>query len=415
MIKSIIHYFIPEQYKKTEESFRKARFLVSACFMTSIFSFFYFLVSVYFNMTMPMYGMIHNTMMLALLPFFFKYGLKIIPSANLFILFGCIGLTVTVFYTGGFESGTMVWYIVLPIASLLLGNKSSAYLWTFVCYMIVVVLGVMKINGYDFENQISSQYIYHFNISSISGIVLMIFLLALIFENTKEDAFDELRSKNKMIAEEKKKSDDLLLNILPEDAATELKQKGYVDARHFNLVTVLFTDFKDFSIMAQRLSPGDLVTLINRYYRAFDAITERHNLEKIKTIGDAYMAVGGLPRENISNPWDVINAAIDIENFMKTERLENPDRSFEVRIGVHTGPVVAGIVGVKKFAYDIWGDTVNTASRMEQHGEAGKINISETTYDLIKDKFNCTYRGELEAKNKGKLKMYFVDEAIPFS
>ncbi|MBK7149179.1 MAG: adenylate/guanylate cyclase domain-containing protein [Bacteroidetes bacterium] len=157
-----------------------------------------------------------------------------------------------------------------------------------------------------------------------------------------------------------------------------------------------------------------MVTLINRYYRAFDAITERHNLEKIKTIGDAYMAVGGLPRENISNPWDVINAAIDIENFMKVERLENPDRSFEVRIGVHTGPVVAGIVGVKKFAYDIWGDTVNTASRMEQHGEAGKINISETTYELIKDKFNCTYRGEVEAKNKGKLKMYFVDEAIPY-
>jgi class 3 adenylate cyclase len=412
MLKQWIRSFIPEEYKQSEESYRKARFFVNACFMTSLFSFFYFLVSVFFDMRMPMIGMVHNTVMLALLPSLFYRGLKIIPASNLFILIGSAGLTLTVLYTGGFESGTLVWYIVLPIASLLLADKKSAYFWTFVCYTFVVVLGVMQIIGVPFENQITEQYRIHFNISSMSGIVLMIFLLALIFENTKEDAFAELREKNNVIIAEKKKSDDLLLNILPEDTATELKEKGYVDARHFSLVTVLFTDFKDFSKMAERLTAAELVALINRYYRAFDAIADTHNLEKIKTIGDSYMAVGGLPRENISNPQDVIKAAFDIENFMVSERLRNPETAFEVRMGIHTGPVVAGIVGVKKFAYDIWGDTVNTASRMEKHGEPGRINISEATYNLVKDEFDCSYRGEIEAKNMGKLKMYFVNQAL---
>lgn len=408
-MKNWILSFIPDEYKKDEESFRKARYLVNASFMTSAFSFFYFLVSVYFNMTMPMWAMVHDTLSIGLIPLLFKRGLSLLLCANLFILFGTIGVTITVFYTGGFESGTLVWYTVLPIASLLMGNKPSAYFWTFISYSAVVVFGVLKISGYDFTNQVPAQFLYHFNISSLSGIVLMLFLVALIFENTKEEAFEELKLKNRLLAEEKRKADNLLLNILPEDTAVELKEKGYVDARHYNMVTVLFTDFKDFSKMAETLTASELLEIINRYYRAFDAISERHGLEKIKTIGDAYMAAGGLPRSNDTNPEDVVNAALDIENFMRQERKVNPDRSFEVRIGIHTGPVVAGIVGVKKFAYDIWGDTVNMAARMEQHGEAGKINISEATYELVKDKFKCSFRGEIEAKNKGKLKMYFVD------
>jgi class 3 adenylate cyclase/tetratricopeptide (TPR) repeat protein len=209
----------------------------------------------------------------------------------------------------------------------------------------------------------------------------------------------------------RKQSDDLLLNILPEETAKELKQKGYADAQQFDQVTVLFTDFKGFTQISERLSPKDLVAAIDECFKAFDEIMGKYGIEKIKTIGDAYMAAGGLPVPNTSNPESVVKAGIEMRDWMLKYRDRVGENGFEVRVGIHTGPVVAGIVGIKKFAYDIWGDTVNTASRMESSGEAGKVNISHTTYELVKDQFACDYRGEIEAKGKGKVKMYFVEEA----
>ena len=174
----------------------------------------------------------------------------------------------------------------------------------------------------------------------------------------------------------------------------------------------MFTDFKNFTQASERLSPEELVKEINYCYCAFDKIIAKHKIEKIKTIGDSYMAAGGLPVENNSNPLDTVNAAIEIQSFMrhlKIQRDKENKTCFELRIGIHTGPVVAGIVGIKKFAYDIWGDTVNVASRMENSGEVGRVNISGTTYQFVKDKFDCEYRGKIEAKNKGMIDMYFVD------
>lgn len=214
------------------------------------------------------------------------------------------------------------------------------------------------------------------------------------------------------IAKGKKQSDDLLLNILPEEVAEELKAKGRADAKHFDQVTVMFTDFKGFTQISELLSPQELVAEINECFSAFDHIMKGQGVEKIKTIGDAYMAAGGLPSPNTTHPVDLVNVALSIQQFMdqrKKHREAEGKLYFEIRIGIHTGPVVAGIVGVKKFAYDIWGDTVNTASRMESSGEAGKINISETTYALVKDKFSCTHRGKISAKGKGDIDMYFVE------
>ncbi len=208
---------------------------------------------------------------------------------------------------------------------------------------------------------------------------------------------------------ERKKSDGLLLNILPEAVAQELKAKGVTSAKHYDNVTVLFTDFVNFTQASESMNPQALIDELHTCFKKFDEISEQYNIEKIKTIGDAYLAVAGLPTADPEHAQHVVSAAKEITEFM-TDRLAKlgRERTFEVRVGIHSGSVVAGVVGVKKFAYDIWGDTVNTAARMEQNGEAGKINISQTTYELVKDKFACEYRGEVEAKGKGVMKMYYV-------
>ncbi len=211
---------------------------------------------------------------------------------------------------------------------------------------------------------------------------------------------------------ERKRSDDLLLNILPAEVAEELKKTGNATARQFYNVTVLFTDFVDFTRASEKMSPQELIDELNICFKAFDGIMGRYNIEKIKTIGDAYLAVAGLPIGNPLQTEYAVKAAMEIRDYMRNRQKQVGEKTFHVRIGLHTGNVIAGIVGIKKFAYDIWGDTVNMAARMEQHGESGKINISETTYQLVKDKFDCTYRGEIHAKNKGAVKMYFVSPAM---
>jgi class 3 adenylate cyclase/HD superfamily phosphodiesterase len=219
------------------------------------------------------------------------------------------------------------------------------------------------------------------------------------------------RRDNHAIAAEKKKSDELLLNILPAETAEELKQFGSAKARSFDMVTVMFTDFKDFTAMSEKLSAEELVTEINTCFVAFDTIIQKHGIEKIKTIGDAYMAAGGLPTPKATHAIDTLNAALEIQEFIRERKKIKGETGFDVRIGIHSGPVVAGIVGIKKFAYDIWGDTVNTAARMESSGVAGKINISAATYELVKDQFNCIPRGKISAKGKGDIEMYFLSES----
>ena len=213
---------------------------------------------------------------------------------------------------------------------------------------------------------------------------------------------------------EKDRSDALLLNILPEEIAEELKEKGHVNAREYELVSILFTDFKSFTQTAEKMSPQTLVEEINVCFKAFDLIAEKYQIEKIKTIGDAYMAAGGIPKADEHSTKNIVLAGLEMQAFMINRALENHEThrpAFEMRLGIHAGPIVAGVVGVKKFQYDVWGDTVNTASRMESSSLVGKVNISETLYQLIKDEDCFTFepRGHISAKGKGDIAMYFVE------
>lgn len=222
-----------------------------------------------------------------------------------------------------------------------------------------------------------------------------------------------IRRQNKVIAFEKEKSENLLLNILPAEVAEELKEKGSAEAQDFDSVSILFSDFKGFTGISEQLSAKDLVGNINECFKAFDGIMQKYNIEKIKTIGDAYMAAGGLPVKTTKSVKNTVLAAIEMQDFiirLHKEKEAKGEHAFEMRVGIHTGPVVAGIVGVKKFQYDIWGDTVNTASRMESHGKIGKVNISQDTYNYIKDETEFTFesRGKVQAKGKGEIEMYFV-------
>ncbi len=225
-----------------------------------------------------------------------------------------------------------------------------------------------------------------------------------------------VRKSKEALKLEKDRSEALLLNILPEEIAEELKATGSVKAKDFGLVSILFTDFQSFTQTAQTMSPQRLVEEINVCFEAFDRISEKYQIEKIKTIGDAYMAAGGMANADENTPKNVVLAGLEMQAFIAQRAIENQQAQkpyFEMRLGIHAGPIVAGIVGVKKFQYDIWGDTVNTASRMESNGVVGKVNISETFYELIKDdpRFSFEYRGNISAKGKGEINMYFVEKS----
>ncbi len=238
---------------------------------------------------------------------------------------------------------------------------------------------------------------------AVGGLLLIIAVIAL-------RAYRQKKKSEAVIAKEKERSEELLLNILPAEVAEELKDTGASTAKHYDQVTVLFTDFVGFTTVAEKMTPQELVQELHECFSAFDEISVRHGLEKIKTIGDAYMAVCGLPHQNPFHARNTVLAALEMVEFVK-RRNENGGH-FHVRIGMNSGVVVAGIVGIKKFAYDIWGDTVNVAARMEQSGQPGKVNISRSTYELVKDEFRCDYRGELPAKNKGNIEMYFVESSV---
>lgn len=249
-------------------------------------------------------------------------------------------------------------------------------------------------------------------LAAILGLILLGLLFARRTNKKLAAQNEEIEKQKGLVENERDKSDQLLLNILPAETAEELKNKGFATPKTYEQVSVLFTDFTNFTEISDGFAAEKVIEELNICFQKFDEIIEKHNLEKIKTIGDSYMVTGGIPTANRTNSIDAVKAAIKMQDFIEeryNSLIAKGETYWRMRVGIHTGPAVAGVIGAKKFAYDIWGDTVNTASRMESSCEPGRVNISEATYDLVKNKFNCTSRGEIEVKGKGKVGMYFVE------
>ncbi|WP_336517156.1 adenylate/guanylate cyclase domain-containing protein [Pollutibacter soli] len=266
------------------------------------------------------------------------------------------------------------------------------------------IFGVLYLENFQHQHVFDEQKI---NILSvISAQVAVSLESALLYQQLESRVLERTEA----IELEKGKVDEMLENMLPKDSIEELKRTGKTTAQKLDNITVMFADIKGFTKIAERLSPEELINKIDYYFSYFDELMVKNRLEKIKTIGDAYVAIGGLNVDAGEGALDMIKAAMQMQDFLQKQNKGLPESEWlEMRIGIHTGPVIAGVVGFKKFQYDIWGDTVNIAARMEQESEPAKINISNATYELVRENTECNYRGKIDAKNKGLLDMYFVE------
>lgn len=404
-ISNLSDSFIPEKVKLDEESYRKSNILAWICIGV-------ILLCSLITLSDALLGNIHHLVQLLLFTGFLvvillllKKGVGVSFLGNMLMGVSFLFTVYLMYESGGLVSPLIIYLMIVPAFVVLISEKKWVVMWIVLCVFAVSAFYWLHLTGHLETVVVDKQYYLTNSVANYISAIVFIAVLFLYSETSRQSARAEL-----LVA--KKRSDDLLLNVLPEQTAMELTEQGHSPARNYESATVMFTDFKGFTAASARMNPADLLEVLNEYFMHFDRIIEKHGLEKIKTIGDSYMAAGGLPVANSSHPADVVSAALEIRDWISKTNLKSDKSGFEIRIGVHTGPVIAGIVGSNKFAYDIWGDTVNTASRMESSGEVGKVNVSESIYQLVKDQFNCEFRGKIEAKGKGMINMYFVEETM---
>lgn len=395
-----------------EESIRRAKLTVGTYLIVGYFNINYIIISYLLDYRGGLYSQIPLLIVSIFSLGLYKYSVRPFIVNSIFFFTCIISIATTIYFTKGYESFILPWIASTPIVALLVTNIRGGLITLIVCSGVLTLFYIFYLQAYPFPEDYNLNYKNIFSYTTHLGLILILFAVAVVFENAKNEALKNLDDKNNLLDKEKKRSDDLLQNILPTEIIAELKETGHSKAKLFNHVSVLFTDFVNFTKISELMNPEELVAEIDYCFKGFDEIVERNGMEKIKTIGDAYLAVCGLPNEDEQHALKSIIAAQEMIQFIHQRKIHGG--KFEIRVGIHSGPLVAGIVGVKKFAYDIWGDTVNTASRMESSGETGKINISADTYKLINQTFNCTYRGKIEAKNKGEIDMYFVEDMFKY-
>lgn len=412
LLSKIHQWAIPPLPEGEVDLLRKHKLFINTCIFTSIFGAGYGVMSYFMGFNTGIWTMILSV-------FFFSSCIVLLRLIPLNFLGFVVSLytvwlnAILVYYSGGlFTSPVSPWITLTAPIVLLLTNKKTAYAVLAICILYVVGYFILIKSGYEFPFTYDrDKFHYPFLAFAMAGLVAIFFLIANTFESLKQQALDSLVAKQKELEYEQARSQNLLLNIFPEDIAEELKNTGRTQARLHDDVTVLFADVKNFTIVSEGLLPDQLVALLDTYFQRIDAIIQKHGLEKIKTVGDAYLAAAGVPKGNKAKAHDVVAAALEIqrtnEAFKVLRQAENKP-FFDFRIGINTGPVVAGVVGDKKYVYDIWGDAVNTAARIEETSAPGRVNISVDTYQNIKDLFITEKRGLISAKNKGQIEMFWV-------
>jgi adenylate cyclase len=302
---------------------------------------------------------------------------------------------------GGFINGSAVvlWAIISPMGALVFDEPSRAPAW-FVGYLALVILGGWLQPYLRQSNQLSAQQVTLFFVLNVGAVSSIVFILLYTF----------VRQRNALLAllrVEQAKSENLLLNILPPEIAAILKNEARTIADHFPGASILFADMVGFTPMTASMTPIAMLDLLNEVFTFFDALVDKYGVEKIRTIGDSYMVAAGVPRARPDHAQALAHMALEMRTFIQS----NPvcvERQLSFRIGINSGPVVAGVIGRKKFIYDLWGDAVNTASRMESHGTPGCIQITRDTYELIKDEFVCEPRGTISVKGKGEMETWYL-------
>ncbi len=310
--------------------------------------------------------------------------------------------TLSMIPLGGFlgAGGVGLWAILAPLGALVFGSVASAIRWYFA--FVVVFLG-SGIAG-EIVGPVSPEVPRWFTTTMLALNITVggaiVFTLLAVFAAERRAALLALR-------EEQAKAEELLLNILPSSIAEKLKAQTRPIADHFGSASILFADVVDFTPWSERLQPAEVVGHLDRLFTHFDALAERYELEKIKTIGDCYMVAAGVPTPRPDHAHALAHVALDMLDAMRRQE-ELAALGLELRIGINSGPVIAGVIGRKRFLYDLWGDAVNTASRMESHGTAGRIQITRATYELLADEFECEPRGTISVKGKGEVEAWYL-------
>lgn len=413
-IGKIYDSMIPDLPGANLDLLRKHKLFINTCLFTATFGAAYGIISYSIGFSTGVW-----TMALSIVFFLLCIYLLRFVSINLLgfvisVYTICLN-AILVYYSGGlFISPISPWITLTAPIVLLLTNKKIAYIILALCILYVIGYFLIIQSGYQFPFTYDKEkFQLPFLALALAGLVTIFFLIANTFETLKKQALDSLLAKTKELEAEQKRSQTLLLNMFPKDIAEELKNTGRTKARLHDNVTVIFADVKNFTQVSEGLLPDQLVELLDSYFKRIDAIIQRHGLEKIKTIGDAYLAAAGVPSNNSATAIDVVDAALEIQKTneaFKILRIAENLPYFDFRIGINTGTVVAGVVGDKKYVYDIWGDAVNTAARIEETSEPGRVNISSYTYEHVREHYVFEPRGQIAAKNKGKLEMFWVLE-----
>ncbi len=418
-LRALVTYFLPTGRVLVGEDLRRHRLMVSFLLITALYAVSYVPICILIEYRSALKSIPLTFVVCFSLAFALRKGMRMVAVCNVYLFILSTQISWLWISTGGLTSSPndQAFSALFPVIALLLIGRKWAAVWLVYCILLVIAHSIPGIMGYEFPHGMNADYVKTFALISLAGHAVLLFVFVNIFETSRDRAHTQLEIANAALATEQQKTESLLLNILPAEVAAELKEKGYSDAQEFEQVTILFSDFKNFTSIVEHMTPKELVEELNSCFMEFDRIVESLGVEKIKTIGDAYMAAAGLEKHHSRSAADVVLAGLRMQSFLDARKAALTVKglsTFEMRLGIHTGPVVAGIVGVKKFQYDIWGDAVNTAARMEQNGEAGQVNISESTYALVKDEPGLAFtpRGKVQAKGKGEMEMYFVSTRV---